>query len=351
MSQDVVLVKGLASVAAVLPRMLGYHVRESAVLVCLGGKDSTRVQGVMRADLPAPNETGDLALVTSRWLRRNGSAAALLLGFEDAAFSSVPALRALRAVCEARGVEVAGIGRVCDGLVFDLSGEDEEFAGRVDPADPAGAPFVALGRGVLASREAVADSFRPGTDAAAAAVRECWEAITSGGVPVGEGDTIRAGMYGWARLVEVGPEAVPVEDLPLSDVVAAMRLVTVAPVRDLVMTMLCPGILPEQDWNPAMLSARAEAGDVVPVVDWSQRDTLGAVEARLRQVCRLAPAAAASDVLTVAGHVAWCCGDGAAASSAFELAMEADPAHSLAGLLSRAVAMGMRPPVMAGGRD
>lgn len=71
---------------------------------------------------------------------------------------------------------------------------------------------------------------------------------------------------------------------------------------------------------------------------------LAQAAARLWQaLTRSLPAPERAEAASLAGYAAYMCGDGALAGIAFQIALETDPAHVLAGLLVRALGHGLHP--------
>ena len=66
-------------IAAALPHLLGFHPRESVVVIGLGGRSGSRVGLTVRADLPGPGDARPAAASLARALRTDRPAAALVV--------------------------------------------------------------------------------------------------------------------------------------------------------------------------------------------------------------------------------------------------------------------------------
>jgi hypothetical protein len=90
-----VRLRDIGEIAAGLPHLLGFHPRESVVLVSLGGESGRRVGLTVRADIPPPEDDRSLARVLARSLATARPAAALVLVVSEAGDEGAVADRGL----------------------------------------------------------------------------------------------------------------------------------------------------------------------------------------------------------------------------------------------------------------
>ncbi len=202
MTADITL-RGPSDVVGILPYQLGYHPRDSVVVVSLRGK---RVGLVARADLPPDDHVDEVVSTLLGPLVRDGATSVIVVGYEDEPDVSQPLLMALVEQLERAGIDVLDVPVVRDGRRYsaDLLRAvlPPEGIALSDPADvPGVAEYVGMGRAPLRSREAVEDWSRPSRGGATGS-RMPWSPVSDaasapavgGGVGQGPGDRGRRGL-------------------------------------------------------------------------------------------------------------------------------------------------------------
>ena len=353
--------RGPADMLAVLPYQLGFHPRDSVVVVSLHGR---RMGLVQRLDLPPLEHVAEAAAAMIRPLLADEPESALLIGYEGTEGDSAPVLDALEGACLVLDLPVADRLVVRDGRWFALDCAQEDCcptAGTPLPADhevPAVADYVGLEVAPLADRDALVASVSSGerpllTRAVGACADEWLQALLDGdGEPdPGAGPDSCAerdrALRVWATLLRDDDNAPVVTDLPPADLaLAAFSLVDVH-LRDALIAWLCPGTLDLDLVDPEL---RDQLRARLPLRRWSgeEPDTAEAtaqrrVEARLMALCRVLPDEWAVAALTVLANVTWWRGDGALTRVALDRALAADPGYRLATLLERMVDLAIRP--------
>ena len=153
MTADITL-RGPGDVVAILPYQLGYHPRDSAVVISLRGK---RVGLVARTDLPPEEDVDEVVSTLMGPLVRDGATSVIVVGYEDDPDTSQPLLLALVEQLERAGIDVVDVAVVRDGRRYSPICSEPccppEGVALPDPADvPGVAEYVALGRSPLRSR-------------------------------------------------------------------------------------------------------------------------------------------------------------------------------------------------------
>ncbi|HEU4912743.1 MAG TPA: DUF4192 domain-containing protein [Actinomycetes bacterium] len=310
-----------------LPHRLGFHPRESLVVVCLEGP-RRRDRLVMRADLPHPRHDHELVDDLVARAEHAGATAALVVCYTDAPCGDGLARSDLvESLCErfvAHDVPVVEALLVRDGRWWSYHCDDPsccprsgtELATELTPA--AGlfaAEAVARGDAVLADREALVASVEPSSHPVAAAVRaqarELAEDRAATAVEVGGEGALRSLTVGCARTLAqawaaghctVDPADAALLALGMRDKLA----------RDQVMTLVL-------DHQPEVLVGLFTA--VAQLVDDPE----------------------AAPVCTVLAWAAYADGGGALAAAAAERALRAEPGYAMAELVLEGLA-GMVPP-------
>ena len=153
MTADITL-RGPGDVVAILPYQLGYHPRDSAVVISLRGK---RVGLVARTDLPPEEHVDEVVSTLMGPLVRDGATSVIVVGYEDDPDASQPLLLALVEQLERAGIDVVDVAVVRDGRRYSPICSEPccppDGVALPDPADvPGVAEYVALGRSPLRSR-------------------------------------------------------------------------------------------------------------------------------------------------------------------------------------------------------
>ena len=156
MTADITL-RGPGDVVGLLPYQLGYHPRDSVVVVSLRGK---RVGLVARADLPPDEHVDEVVSTLLGPLVRDAATSVIVVGYEDVPDASQPLLTALVEQLERAGIHVLDVPVVRDGRRYSATCSDSccppEGIALPDPADvPGVAEYVGMGRAPLRSRGAV----------------------------------------------------------------------------------------------------------------------------------------------------------------------------------------------------
>ena len=383
MTADITL-RGPGDVVAILPYQLGYHPRDSVVVISLRGK---RVGLVARADLPPEQFVGEVVASLVGPLVRDRATSVIVVGYEDDPDTSQLLLLALVEQLEQAHIDVVDVAVVRDGRRYSPICSEPccppDGVALPDPADvPGVAEYVALGRSPLRSRADVEGLVAP----------EPWRCLG-----VARAIASRARMprrrrrsaAAWSALLDRGekgrrpPDGATVADL-------ALGLTDIA-WRDGLIAWLVPSVLPTDKVDRTVLALLGSAlptwggmgpgpaeppalrlatdGDSTAPSDtqrvddpgahdggailWADGDPLSverdALMHRLLALCRSVPDECpdeAAAVCTVAAHVAWVGGDGAIARAAVERALRLAPDYRLAQLLARLVEIGLRlPPV------
>lgn len=371
-------ISGPAELLAVLPFHLGFRPHRSAVVVCFHER---RMGLVVRLDVWPRPQAAEAAAQLIPALRAESPTHVMLVGYEDDAGEAAALCDALAELLADEGVEVTDRlvvrGDRWYGLMCDCCPE-EGTPLRADADVPGLAGFVALGRTVLHDREALAALIEPAPDAPGHlgdAIREFVDELEwarrlvtrppgssffpPGTVPGDDSELRRLAdeaIAGWGRLLRGAFPAGP-PDAALPALAGSLRDVHL---RDALIAWLCPGTLPADSFEPALVDAlvdhlgpidepgagerarRSGGAGTVQCEDQCEGQDREAVQARLEALCRAVPAEHAAPVLAVVASYAWWCGDGARASVALEKALELEPDHRLCALLRRLVGLGVR---------
>ena len=246
MTADITL-RGPGDVVAILPYQLGYHPRDSAVVISLRGK---RVGLVARTDLPPEKFVDEVVSSLMGPLVRDGATSVIVVGYEDEPDTSQPLLVALVEQLERAGIHVVDVAVVRDGRRYSPICSEPccppEGVALPDPADvPGVAEYVALGRSPLRSRGAVEELVAP----------EPWRCLgvaravdSRSRMPRGR----RRSVAAWKGLLDPGeagrrpPDRRAVADL-------ALGLADI-PWRDGLIAWLVPSVLPTEEIDPRVMA-------------------------------------------------------------------------------------------------
>lgn len=373
MTADITL-RGPGDVLAVLPYQLGYHPRDSVVVVSLRGR---QVGLVVRTDLPEEDHLGGAVSSLVGPLLRDGATSVFVAGYEEAVDASLPTLLAIVEQLERAGVDVVDVAVVRGGRRFSpICAEPccpPEGVALADPADvPAVAEYVARGRSPLVSRAALEGLVAPDPDRCAGVVdavavrsrmpRRRRRSAAAWSVLLSEEARDPARVEGGRALPATPPGVVADAASGLADIAW----------RDGLVAWLAPGVLPSAvldsqvvvllrsslpTWGGMGFRGRGSADTPRDAVDGRGSRARGSVVSegaerqellhRLLTLCRSIPDECpdeAAAVCTVTAHVAWVCGDGALARCAVDRALRLSPDYRLARLLERLVDQGLRLP-------
>jgi hypothetical protein len=347
---------------AYVPHRLGFHPRDSLVLVCLRGPRN-RLGLVLRADLPPPDPDGAwlpaLAAQAAGHAARDGAVAAVAAVYREGG-EELPArlVGLLDAALADLGIGLREAWHVGGGAYRSLTCADPRCC------PPQGRPLTDLdasllraemvvrGEVVLPDRQAVLGDLSPlpgdvvlGVEEAAA--RDDRRRRTS--LETGLQRFWRSGRLAlWRDLLASGPasgDGRGEEHEALGRLLAALADPTV---RDAVMMTLVPGagLAPERhvrDEGDAgvadvLESVFGPSGGTVPDGGLADRGATA-----LRHLVRCAGPHRRAAPLGVLAWLAWWLGEGALANDYAGLALEADPGYSLARLVEEALAAGLAP--------
>jgi hypothetical protein len=356
--------RGPGDVIASLPYQLGYHPRDSVVILAL--REGT-VEMLERLDLPEAAEVVDAAAALVSPLLRERFDAVLLVGFESRQDLARPVLDALVGPLDDADITVLDRLVVRDGRWFSLDCTEGCCpADGLPLPDPAGTPAVAdfVGQGVapLRDRAAVAATISadpPLSDAVAVELRKdegapdrafTTEAV-GGGEAAGGGEAVRrlTWLALWAVVCRTDDRG-PVQGLlSASEVAELVRSLHDIELRDALVAWLCPGSLPLAVLDPDLVDAvRSTLPPQPPRVRGTEAAAAArALLGRLEWLARAVPDPDAPPVLTLLANVAWHRGDGTLARVALDRALEHGPGYRLAQLVERLLDLGIRPGVEA----
>ncbi len=350
---------GPSDILAVMPYQLGFHPRDSLVVVSLHG---TRMGLVQRIDLPAAEQAPRAVRALLPALLRETPDGVLLLGYESTAGEALPLIAAMGSAAGDAGLAVRDRIVVRDGRWTSLQCDDPSCCpagGRPLPAAhevPAVAEFVGREVSPMADRAALADRLRPAgpptADVVAACADDWLEArrVAAEGTAAAFEDVRRRELQTWATVLRCRDDDGPMPELTPSELARLAVSLTDVDLRDAMVAWICPGALtldlvPEAlreqmvDVLPAPLRHDAEPGlDPAEHAARSQR-----LECRLVGVCAALPEAWSAAPLTVLASFTWWRGDGALTRIALDRALAVDPDYRLARLLSRMVDLAIRP--------
>ncbi len=305
-------VRGTDDLLALVPVVLGFTPTDSVVLLTFGGRAFHA-----RVDLPSSDAAGlaELVSLLEGPVRRHRVAcAALLLYTGDSALAAAVS-RALAVGLGRAGLVLVEELRVHQGRWWPARGRRPGVPERGVPFDVSTHPFlaraVADGRVALPSREALARTVEPLVDDVAAVA-----AVAAFLQPPDPGDRERCAREGaWvAALLAAHLEARSVP--PAADLARLLVGLRAVPVRDAAWAVT----------PPAAEAPRArEAADL-----WAE-------------VVRRAPRPWRAPAAALLAYAAWNSGNGALAWCAVDVAEEADPDHTLTGLVAALLRGAVRP--------
>ncbi|MGY2065734.1 DUF4192 domain-containing protein [Blastococcus sp. SYSU DS0619] len=319
-------------VAAALPHLLGFHPRESVVLIGLGGPSGGRVGLTVRGDIPPAGDGAATARLLARSLRTDDPVAALLvvvseadddrtgpdMGLPGAELPHRPLVHDLVLALAAVDVPVRDVLLVRRGRWWSYDCPHPCCAPAVGTPLPAGvsalaAASVTTGQVVAADRSALGARLAAPPGSLAGVRRAC----------------ARLGNERAARLREVGG-AVP--DAVVREAVARSR--PGAPVAG--------GPL-DDDELARLLWALQDLGVRDRALQLALGDDAAAAELLWTECTRRAPAPLDAAPATLLAVSAWLRGDGALANVALDRALGSDPGYALARLLSQGLAACLPP--------
>jgi len=271
----------------------------------------------------------------------------VLIGYENRAGDSLPALESLSAAIQSRQIEIHDRLVVRNGRWRSLDCHNPsccppQGSPVPKPADVPGivAEFVGQGISPHPDREALARQLEPGPDAVAVArvLRSRQKAMAKA---VGNQEVSRAELFAvWPRILNPNAAAISPEDAAL----AAMSLLDIE-IRDGLVAWLSPGTLNINELNDEVqeLFCGLEPAWGEEHCDPASLAAQNAVQDRLVRLCAMLPDHVAAPALSVLASFTWWRGDGALARVALDRTLRCDPGYRLAQLLLKMVDLAIRP--------
>lgn len=344
---------GPADLIATLPYQLGFQPKRCLIVVCFGGDSGKRLGLIQRIDL-APEAQLEVAVDSlAPALLREEPYAVVIVGYEDTKGEAIQMVDAVAGMAAELGIRVKDSFIVRDGRLFTPTCTDPQCCppeGTVLEVAPAiVAEYVARGVAPLQSREALEASIEATPEANAQVIVEIAEEMerqfeAMRDAHPSEREEVWRQIHveaseAWGRIL-TGTAPYPADsgDLYHDDVAAAVLVLIDGAYRDALMNYLTPGLLPPDVEIDA--DTRGFIG-LLPPLPKDVKD----VQRRLVTLCATVPDGAAAPPLTVLASYAWWLGDGALTVAALKRALRCDPEYPLAQLLSRMVAMGLRPDI------
>jgi Domain of unknown function (DUF4192) len=329
---------------AVVPYLLGFNPTNSIVTMCLR---NNRLGLTQRLDLPRPQDALDVAQALLPTLVNEHPDSVILIGYEDCAGDSLPALEALTTALHSHSMPVHDRLVVRDGRWRSLDCHSPnccppEGSTVPEPADVPGVISEFVGQGVSPhpDRESLARQVEPGPQAATVSrvLRSRQRARSRAGdcltVP-------RAELFeAWPRILDPDAPAITVEDAAL----AAVSLLDIE-IRDAMVAWLCPGTLGLDELGEGVqklfsgLQSALQGNDTDP----APTGALNGIQNRLIRLCAMLPDDLAAPALSILASFTWWRGDGALARVALARALRSDPDYRLALLLQQMVDLAIRP--------
>lgn len=291
---------------ACIPAMLGFHPRESLVLICLAPNNG--VQLTARVDLPAPDGASRLAAELSRHPAVRAAHRIVAVVVADAAHTTL--LDHLDAEMSRLSIplECYHLPVIAAGALWTRP-RSADTGTLPDPTSTVlAAHLAASGNAIHAGRDAIAAAFAPDVDAALTRRAVAIDALLSRPLPTPEqaADVVRAALCDAHR-----------DTLVLADQRVAELAIALSDrkVRD-----------------AALATAVAATSELAR-----------AAQRLWTCLTRLTPEPERAEPGVLAGYAAYAAGDGATARIALDIARAANPGHTLAGLLLRALDAGAHP--------
>jgi hypothetical protein len=327
-----------ADVAEVVPYLVGFHPRESAVLLSLRGR-RRRLGLLLRADLPPDGEEAAFATYAGSRLSADNAQETVLVvypasGVPPGPEAHRPLVTAVLAELGQRGITLAGALCVGEGRWWSY------FCAAHPSCPPEGEPFPGEGEGAGASvvsataafagltalpdRQALADTLRPPGFLAAAAMEQEFARVSQQLTVSAE-----AGQpaEGGPRPSLLADESLALLQAALAESAGGRQELTNEQVARLVLGLLDRAVRDE-------------------VLTWSEGPQGDAALSLWQLLARRSVAPYDVVPLTLVAWAAWCRGDGALAGIAVERARQRDPGYVLAELIEQAVDAGVHPRVL-----
>jgi hypothetical protein len=329
---------------AVVPFLLGFRPTNSTVVLCLS---NNRLGLTQRLDLPRPEHAQHTASALMPSLVAENPESVVLIGYEDRAGESLPALESLSAALQSQNIDIHDRLVVRNGRWRSLDCDNPRCCppqgSKVpEPADVPGivAEFIGQGISPHRNREALARQVEAGPESVAVVkvLRSRQKAMAKA---VGGQDAPRAEVFAaWPRILDPAATTINAEDAAL----AAMSLLDIE-IRDGLVAWLSPGTLNINELGPEVQELFSGLGK-----GWGEEHSdpasiasQNAAQEALIRLCAMLPNHAAAPALSVLASLAWWRGDGALARVALDRALRCDPGYRLAQLLLKMVDLAIRP--------
>ncbi len=242
MATNTINLKSPHELLAVVPFVLGFNPTNSIVVLCL---TDHRLGLTQRLDLPRPEDARQAALALMPSLVVEDPDSVVLIGYENHAGDSLPALESLTVALQSRKVEIHDRLVVRQGRWRSLDCHNSnccplQGSPVPEPADVPGivAEFIGQGISPHPDREALARQLEPGPEAilVATVLRSQQKAMAKA---VGNQEVPRADLFAaWPRILDPEAKVITAEDA----VLAAMSLRDIE-IRDGLVAWLSPGTL------------------------------------------------------------------------------------------------------------
>jgi hypothetical protein len=329
---------------AVVPFVLGFHPTNSIVTLCLSNNKLGLTQ---RLDLPRPQDAHDVAQALLPSLAGERPDSVIMIGYEDYAGDSLPALEALTTALRSHSMPIHDRLVVRDGRWRSLDCHNPSCCpaeGRPvpEPADVPGVTSEFIGQGVSPhpDRESLARQVEPGPQAATVSrvLRSRQRARSrAGNCPAVPRFELFAA---WPRILDPDAPAITAEDAAL----AAMSLQDIE-LRDAMVAWLCPGTLDLDELGEEVqeLFLGLESALQREGTDPSSAGAKSAIQDRLIRLCAMLPDDLAAPALSLLASFTWWRGDGALARVALARALRCEAEYRLAQLLAQMVDLAIRP--------
>ena len=363
--------RSLTDLVELVPYLLGFHPRDSLVLVALRGS-RRRVGVTMRVDLPEARQgVTDLPASLAAYLRRDGVGEVLVLVFGDTdevggdrpdGLPDAPLVQAFAA-----GLAESGL-RIVDALYVGVQRwwsyacaepgccpvEGRAIPGTQGQTSPAVAAATYAGLVALPSRQALEQTLEPSDQVSARLLRRA-QAELAGLVglaetPSGPGPGPESGSGpGSQSGVEPGPDRPGEPPDPGSGTRSSWRRKVVGEIAEVLSDQVSRGYrrLPDEQVARFLVAIR---DNVVRDLccDWVEGDKAEAALALWRQLATRAVPPYQVTPLALVAWSAWHTGSGPLARIAVDRALAADPGCRLALLLDEALDRGVNPATVRG---
>lgn len=350
-------------VVALVPTLLGFHPQSSVVAVAVQETHGTFIQ---RVDIPDDEDAEVVAVGLAKRIVAQGGRQLLLVCYEDVPGASDLTARYLHdhllpTRCVVSAHLLVRAGRWYCGDVDDPLHEDCDLDRGGRPVPPAlghhDQAFDASRRGQapLGSRGDLVKEVRPTRDAPDR-FPEVAQAVTALGDSASLAEPTRTqsrikSIRAWGTALQRAESGL--RRRPTTGHTAQLLAGLRDPmVRDLLVTWVCPGSLPLDDFEAALVEAAGTHWPAIGVRDIAAGRaprpatgtlTPGQVIDLLSTLCRTSPQQQRAPVLSVLGWLHWWLGDGARTNVCIEEALRLDPTYTLAQLLDQMVRHAFRP--------